>query len=228
MQGCNWCLDANVFNKKKSFAQFFMKNYFMFMQPSTNELIPIYKTMCVDACSSALRIQIQKLARKPSEYFHTKNNQFTEYDLPRAVKTCDSITEFIHSHMIHTETKEIFPYSYYNKNKKLMFFSEYLTRHAPKDSYGCTLLSDIHAYSLSYVGTLFNSILLKSKQNSLNEKEMRSLVLLFNRIEFLSGQLRNTPYQEPVERHLKIWTRLFKTVEKEWQNKKEKKAAPYE
>ncbi|MBL4588380.1 hypothetical protein JKY79_03480 [Candidatus Babeliales bacterium] len=225
IKGCDWCLDAKT-DKQQSFSHLFVNNYFRFIQPSIKDLAAIQETMCVDAYTTALKIQIELLAHTPSKYFHIKEKgRFTEHHLRKSVEASDQIIQFIHSHMVDKKTKAIKPYSYDNKNKNLVFLSEYLAQNSPKDAYGCTLLHDIYAYSLSYSGTFFNSILLKSRQNSLHEKEMRSLVLLFHTIDFLAGQLRNTPYQASSEKNIKLWTRLFKTIEKEWENKKKGKTS---
>ncbi len=216
LKSCDWC--KPMFGRGNSDINFFMDQYLLYLKPSTKELLALYQSLCPQGFVSALKKQIELLGRHPDQYFHTSGQGSGGSQLLSAVKIFDRLINFVHGFVVDGKTKKIMPYSYKDRKKEHLFLVQYIQRYSKKDQYGCTVIDDLHAYALSYAGTLFNSLLLKNTGLGLTEKEMRPLMFLFNTIEFLVGQLRNTPYQVHAEKSLQQWTRLYKTIEKEWKD----------
>ncbi len=216
LYSCDWC--KPMFGHQNTGIDFFMDQYLLYLKPSTKELLSLYQSLCVGGFTRALKKQIELLGRYPDQYFHASATNSAGNHLLIAVKTFDRLINFVHGFVVDGKTNMILPYSYNDKKSERLFLAQYIGRYSKKDQYGCTVIDDLHAYALSYAGTLFNSLLLKNRGLGLTEKEMRPLMFLFNNIEFLVGQLRNTPYQIHAEKSLQQWTRLFKMIEKEWKN----------
>jgi hypothetical protein len=216
LQSCDWC--KSTFGRGSSDIDFFMDQYLLYIKPSTSELLALYQSLCPQGFVLALKKQIDLLGRHPDQYFHVSDRASGGSQLLSAVKIFDRLINFVHGFVVDGKTKKIMPYSYKDRKLERPFLAQYIQRHSKKDQYGCTVIDDLHAYTLSYAGALFNSLLLKNTGLALTQKEMRPLMFLFNTIEFLVGQLRNTPYQVHAEKSLQQWTRLYKTIEKEWKD----------
>lgn len=166
---------------------------------------------------------INLLGNHPNQYFHLPKKKLGGKELVDAVNTYDQLLLFIHNHVIDPQTKMLIPYQHRSKNANQIFLSTYLKEYAEPDEFGCTVLDDLHAQSLSYAGALFNSYLLKNTIEISDQRELIQLTYLFSSIQYLGSQLRNSPYQQNAEKAVNNWTRLFSTIEKEQKQRLKKK-----
>lgn len=214
---CNWCAAYRP-DRPYSYEAFFMKQYFEKCKPDHLQFISFLKTMCINAATQSLKKMIEFSGKNPKEYFHLSSEELNGKHLLEIVKTYDQLIYFINTHVIDPKTKRLLHYKAKPKNENYPFLARYLKECGSTDLYGCTLLDDLYAYSLSYIGALFNSYLLRSSLDLNDKTERMQIMNLFYSMEYLTTQLQNSPYQQRAQEAFSLWTRLFNLIEKEQKN----------
>lgn len=217
LAACTWCKPAKS-EQPFSAEHFFMTRYFKRCYPKVRQLVALFPTMCATAVEKSMHRTIKRLGERPWKYFHLPRKKLQGYHLKTIVKEFKALTVFIRTHSVNPATKQIMPTSTVKDQRGWVSLFRHWQKNAAVDAHGCTVVDDLCAYYLSYIGTLFNSFALCPSLDYTFAAEQRKIRRCRQVMEALVNLLRSSPYQANVEGAWQNWERIYQQLERRFQN----------